>query len=627
MEGYFQTPKEERIKILQSLMPEIFNEGKIDWEKLKATLGENINFANERYVLNWAGKSDTFRDMQRPTSATLVPCREESVNFDTTQNIFIEGENMEVLKILQKSYFGKVKMIYIDPPYNTGNDSFIYPDKFFETKEEYMRRVGDKDEDGYVMREGMFRKNSKENGQYHSNWLNMMMPRLYLAKSLLRENGVIFISIDDHEVHNLRLLMNEIFGEENFIAQLVWERAYSPKNDAKFISNSHDYVVMYARDINSFKIGRLERTKEANARYSNPDNDPRGVWKPSDMSVKTYNAESDYPITTPSGRIVEPPAGRCWSLSKNTFLERLKDNRIWFGSDGNSIPSIKRFLSELKFEGMAPTSILFYKEVGHSQEGAQEVTKLLEAGVFDGPKPVRLMERLITLANLEKDSIILDFFAGSGTTAHAVMELNKKDKSSRKYICIQFPEFCGEKSEAYKAGYKTIAEISKERIRRAITKIHADIEVEQEKHKGTLFDDSNVVIPDLGFKVFKLADSNFKQWREIKGSDKDAWVGQLTDLINPISENATIDNMIYELLLKNGKDLNSSISIKDGYHAINGNELIIMLEMVSQDIINNILIEKPKKVIALDRLFEGNDQLKTNTALQMRDAGIEFKTI
>lgn len=621
MEEYFQTPKEERIKILQSLMPEIFNEGKIDWEKLKATLGENINFANERYVLNWAGKSDAFREMQCPTSATLVPCREESEKFDTTQNIFIEGENMEVLKILQKSYFGKVKMIYIDPPYNTGNDSFIYPDKFSENIGEYQRRIGDKNEDGNIVYDAIFRKNAKENGQYHSNWLNMMMPRLYLAKSLLREDGVIFISIDDHEVHNLRLLMNEIFGEENFVAQLVWERAYSPKNDAKFISNSHDYVVMYARDINSFKIGRLERTKEANARYSNPDNDSRGVWKPSDMSVKTYNAESDYPITTPSGRIVEPPAGRCWRLSKNAFLERLQDNRIWFGSDGNSIPCIKRFLSELKFEGMSPTSILFYKEVGHSQEGAQEVTKLLEAGVFDGPKPVRLIERLITLANLDKDSIVLDFFAGSGTTAHAVMELNKKDKSSRKYICIQIPEFCGEKSEAYKAGYKTIAEISKERIRRAGIKIHTEIEAEH-------FDGEDTAkMPDLGFKVFKLADSNFKQWREIKGSDKDAWVGQLTDFINPISENATIDNMIYELLLKNGKDLNSSISNKDGYYAINGNELIIMLEMVSQDIIDDILIEKPKKVIALDRLFEGNDQLKTNTALQMRDAGIEFKTI
>ena len=629
MDGKSQTPQEERIKILQSLMPEVFDEGKIDWEKLKATLGDEVNFANERYVLNWAGKSDAFRVMQQPSSATLVPCHEESVDFDHTENIFIEGENMEVLKILQKSYFGKVKMIYIDPPYNTGNDSFIYPDKFSETKEEYMKRVGDKDEEGYMTREGMFRKNSKENGQYHSNWLNMMMPRLYLAKSLLREDGVIFISIDDNEVHNLRLLMNEIFGEENFVAQLVWERAYSPKNDAKYVSNSHDYILMYARQIEIFKIGRLERTEEANARYSNPDNDQRGVWKPSDLSVKTYTPENDYPITTPSGRIVEPPAGRCWSLSKNAFVERLQDGRIWFGPNGDSVPCIKRFLSELKFDGMAPTSILFYKEVGHSQEGAQEVTKLLEAGAFDGPKPVRLLRRLLTLANLDNYSIILDFFAGSATTAHAVMQLNKEDSGHRKYICVQLPELCDEKSEAYKAGYKTIAEISKERIRRAGAKIREEVEAEQAKRKEQLeFDEDQVIeMPDLGFKVFKLSDSNFKQWREIKGSNKEEWKQQMLDFINPIAENATTDNMVYELLLKSGKSLNSSIEHKNGYYAINGKELILMLETATQEVVDSVLIEHPQKVIALDNLFEGNDQLKTNTALQMRDAGVEFRTI
>ena len=625
---YSQTPQEERIKMLQSLMPEVFDEGKIDWEKLKATLGEKVNFANERYVLNWAGKSDAFRVMQQPSSATLVPCREESVDFDHTENIFIEGENMEVLKVLQKSYFGKVKMIYIDPPYNTGNDSFIYPDKFSETKEEYLRRVGDKDEEGYMTREGMFRKNNKENGQYHSNWLNMMMPRLYLAKSLLREDGVIFISIDDNEVHNLRLLMNEIFGEENFVGQLVWERAYSPKNDAKYISNSHDYILMYAKQLETFKIGRLERTEEANARYSNPDNDSRGIWKPSDLSVKTYTPENDYPITTPSGRIVEPPAGRCWSLSKNAFFERLQDGRIWFGPNGDSVPCIKRFLTELKFEGMAPTSILFYKEVGHSQEGAQEVTKLLGAGAFDGPKPIRLLRRLLTLANLDMDSIILDFFAGSCTTAHAVMQLNKEDGGHRKYICVQLPELCDEKSEAYKAGYNTIAEIGKERIRRAGAKIRTEMEAEQAKQKEQLqFEERPIEMPDLGFKVFKLSESNFKQWREIKGSDKEEWKQQMLDFLNPVAENATTDNMVYELLLKSGKSLNSTIEHHNGFYAINSKELILMLESATQETVDAILAEHPQKVIALDNLFEGNDQLKTNTALQMRDAGVEFRTI
>ena len=629
MDGYSQTPQKERLETLRLLMPEVFDEGHIDWEKLKAALGENVNFANERYVLNWAGKSEAFRVMQQPSTATLVPCREESVDFDNTQNVFIEGENMEVLKVLQRSYFRKVKMIYIDPPYNTGSDSFIYPDKFSESKEEYLRRVGDKNEEGYMTRDGMFRKNAKENGQYHSNWLNMMMPRLYLAKSLLREDGVIFISIDDNEVHNLRLLMNEIFGEENFVAQLIWERAYAPKNDAKYISNSHDYILMYSKQIENFKIGRLARTEEANSRYSNPDNDPRGGWKPSDLSVKTYTPDNDYPITTPSGRIVEPPAGRCWSLSRNSFRERLQDNRIWFGAEGDSVPCIKRFLTELKFEGMAPTSILFYKEVGHSQEGAKEVTKLLDAGAFDSPKPVRLLKRLLTLANLDKDSIIFDFFAGSGTTAHAVMQLNEEDKSNRKFICVQLPELCEEKSEAYKAGYKTIAEISKERIRRAGTKIRKEIEMEQAKQKGQLsFDEEQTVtMPDLGVKVFKLSDSNFKQWRDIKGSDKEEWQQQILDFLDPVTENATIDNMVYELLLKSGKDLNSVIEQKEDYYLINGNELILMLESATQDVVNSVLAEHPDKVIALDRLFEGNDQLKTNTVLQMRDAGIEFKTI
>lgn len=258
----------------------------------------------------------------------------------------------------------------------------------------------------------------------------MIYPRLQVARDLLTDDGVIFISIDDNEVENLRKVCDEVFGEQNFIATLVWERAYSPKNDAKFISNSHDYILMFAKRIDSFHIGRLERTAEANARYSNPDNDPRGDWKPSDMSVKTYNAECDYPITCPSGRVVEPPAGRCWSLSRNAFRERLQDNRIWFGTDGNSVPCIKRFLRELKFDGMAPTSILFYKEVGHSQEGAKEVTALFgDKGVFDGPKPVRLLQRLLTLANLKDDSIVLDFFSGSASTAHAVMKMNAEKQN------------------------------------------------------------------------------------------------------------------------------------------------------------------------------------------------------
>lgn len=331
----------------------------VNFDVLRQLLGDNaVEDAPEAYEFNWVGKQAARAEVLKPIKKTLRPVKEDSVDWDNTQNIYIEGDNLEVLKLLQKSYLGKVKMIYIDPPYNTGND-FVYHDDFAMSADEYAEASGAVDELG-----NKYIKNMDSNGRFHSDWCSMMYSRLMVARTLLTEDGVIFISIDDNEVENLRKICDEVFGEGNFIAQLVWERAYSPKNDAKFVSNSHDYVLMVAKNSDEFVIGRLDRTEEANARYSNPDNDPRGIWKPSDMSVKTYNAECDYSITTPSGRVVEPPAGRCWRLSKKAFFERLQDNRIWFGSDGNSVPSIKRFLTELKHEGMAPTSILFYNRVG-----------------------------------------------------------------------------------------------------------------------------------------------------------------------------------------------------------------------------------------------------------------------
>ena len=399
---------QENIVKIQSLFPDCVTETidertgelvrKVDFEKLQQNLSAVIiSGREERYQFTWPDKKKAILLANSPINAALRPCREESVDFDNTQNLYIEGDNLDVLKCLKETYLHKVKMIYIDPPYNTGND-FVYEDDFAESSAEYLANSGQFDEQG-----NRLVTNTESNGRFHTDWLNMIYPRLKVARDLLTDDGVIFISIDDNEIENLRKVCDEIFGESNFVAQLIWERAYSPKNDARFISNSHDYVLMFAKDINQFVIGRLERTAEANSRYSNPDNDPRGDWKPSDMSVKTYNVESDYPITTPSGRVVEPPAGRCWRLSKNAFFERLRDNRIWFGPDGNSVPCIKRFLSELKFDGMAPTSILFYKDVGHSQEGAKEVVALFgDKGVFDGPKPVRLLQRLITLANLKE---------------------------------------------------------------------------------------------------------------------------------------------------------------------------------------------------------------------------------
>ena len=404
-------------------------------------------------------------------------------------------------------------MIYIDPPYNTGHD-FIYKDKFRMEEEDYAAQTELFDEEGNKQ----FAENNDSNPRFHSDWCSMIYPRLLLARNLLTDDGVIFISIDNTEVANLREICDEIFGAKNFISELIWERAYSPKNDAKYISNSHDYILMYAREIDQFVIGRLPRTESANARYSNPDNDPRGVWKPSDLSVKTYNAECDYPITTPSGRIIEPPAGRCWRLSKKAFLERLQDNRIWFGPDGNSVPCIKRFLSELKFSGMAPTSLLFYKEVGHSQEGAKEVSKLLNGGYFNGPKPVRLLRRLLTLANTDKDSIILDFFSGSATTAHAVMELNAEDGGRRKFIMVQLPEACDAKSEAYKAGYRTICDIGEERIRRAGEKI-------RQEHPGAEL--------DTGFRVFRIDSTNMEDVYYSAGDYSQALLAGLVSNVKP----------------------------------------------------------------------------------------------
>ena len=657
MEGLSQMPKEERIKMLQSLMPEVFDEGRIDWEKLQAALGEDINFSNERYVLNWAGKSEAFRVMQQPSSATLVPCREESVDFDNTQNVFIEGENMEVLKVLQKSYFGKVKMIYIDPPYNTGNDSFIYPDRFSETKEEYLRRVGDKDEAGYMTHEGMFRRNSKENGQYHSNWLNMMMPRLYLAKSLLREDGVIFISIDDNEVYNLRLLMNEIFGEENFIAQLVIVNNPKGRNDSKHFAECNEYAVVYGKP--NYVSNGLPLTSEQKLKFDKVDEDGhryqlRDLRKRGNGDRREDRPNMYFPI------YYNPVGGKVSLEKQENWIEIYpikgdgSDGRWRWGKERVSenlhllVPrpvkkgdkwgvDYKVFLNpalnpmdDMDGEEKLSKPKTIWTETDISSDLAKRTLKNLMSGdYFDFPKSVDLLKKFFLIGMSDTD-IVLDFFAGSGTTAHAVMQMNKEDGGHRKFICVQLPEPCDEKSEAYKAGYKTIAEIAKERIRRAGAKIREEVEKDQTAENEKLHfegEQNNCRMPDLGFKVFKLTDSNFKQWREIKGSDRDAWEHQLFDFIDPVSDNAVTDNMVYELLLKNGKDLNSTVVLKNGYYTVKGNELIFLLESASQEIINDVLNEKPNKVIALDRLFEGNDQLKTNTALQMRDAGIEFKTI
>ena len=647
------TPQEVKLKQLQELMPEVFSEGKIDFERLKATLGEDINFSNERYVLNWAGKSDAFKALQAPSTRTLIPAKNESLDFDSTQNIFIEGENLEVLKVLQKSYFGKIKMIYIDPPYNTGNDSFIYPDKFSETKDDYQKRIGDKDQEGYMTKDGMFQKNSKENGQYHSNWLNMMYPRLFLAKNLLKQDGVIFVSIDDNEVHNLRLLMNEIFGEENFEANII--PVVNPGGrDYKQVAVTNEYIICFAKTDN---LELNEIVKDVNFKYSdskggfqlrelrnrnpkfhsgnrpnlfysffvNPDIvDENGYCnvsiKKNDIfyvEVKPYNSEGKESVW----RWGKPKAKENIATSdfdKTQILARQKSDGNWniFEKNRKSTTKVKSVWSETEMR---------------TENGTRLVRELFENTYFDHPKSLALIKRCISIGANQND-LILDFFSGSGTTAHAVMDLNKQDGGNRKYICVQLPEPCDEKSEAYKAGYKTIADIAKERIRRAAKKINQEIKAQNEKKKEQFnFDsaqstDTEEQQTDLGFKVLKLSKSNFKQWQQIQGDTK-ALQEQMKLFIDPVSQKATTENMVYELLLKSGKDLNSHIEAKNGYYTINTNEIVLMLEKATQETITAVLQENPQKVIALDRLFEENDQLKTNTVLQMKDAGVEFKTI
>jgi len=446
--------------------------------------------------------------------------------------------------------------------------------------------------------------NSESNGRFHTDWLNMIYSRLKLSKDLLEDDGVIFISIDDYEQENLKKIADEIFGENNFVAQLVWQRAFSPKNDAKYISNSHDYILMYAKNIQNFTIGRLPRTDEANARYSNPDNDPRGLWMSSDLSVKTYNPATDYPITTPSGKIIYPPSGRCWRTSKEAFDKLVAENRVYFGEDGNNTPRLKRFLSELKYDGMAPTSILLFKEVGHSQEGSQELTKLLDAGVFDGPKPTRLLKRLLTLSNSKKDCIVLDFFSGSSSLADATLQINSEDGGNRKFIMVQIPETVNKKSIANKAGYKNICEIGKERIRRAGAKI-------KEESPLTTAD------LDTGFRVLKLDSSNMK---DVYYSPADYDFSLFDNLADNIKEDRTAEDLLFQVMLDLGILLSSKIQMMNvelgnrnyTYFDVADNFLIACFDNdIDEDVITEIAKKKPYYFVMRDSSMS-SDSVATN---------------
>ncbi len=638
MNGESPDIKQLRLQKLEKLFPELFAENQLDWEKLKAAFGEDINFANERYVLNWAGKSDAFKILQQSTTATLQPAPEESVNFDTTENLFIEGENLEVLKVLQKAYYGRVKCIIIDPPYNTGSDSFIYPDRFSERKEDYLKRIGDKDEEGLLMKEGLFRKNSKDSGHYHSNWLSMIYPRLFLAKNLLRDDGVIFVHIDDNEVHNLRLVMNEIFGEENFVAKFPWKKR-TTKSDVPFgVSQDYEWIVCFTKS--NFSAGVSYERK-----YYQTDDYPEDRWRLSDLTTQRTAEErpnSAFKMINPkTGKAYPFNPNRIWGVTKDTFPDYYKKGKIVFPDDYSflniTIPAFRVFESEDKIkaikkfgseEAKKSVSTHLPKEVGMNEDGNKDILALFDTKVFSFPKPVNLIQHFLATIST-KDFIVLDFFGGSGTVAQAVIELNKEDGGNRKFILVQMPEQCDENSEAFKAGYKTIADIAQERIRRVIQRIE-----KERAEKPDLFEAGTL---DLGFKAFKLAPSNFKVWRGNEIDSEGKLLEQLDAFTDPVRPGVEKQNMLYELMLKAGRELASPLQhvtlsgvegpASAGYYSIDNGELIIALDAMNKKLVEQIIAARPQKVITLDSLFAGNDQLKTNTVLQMRDAGIDFKTI
>ena len=598
---------EKNIEKIESLFPNCITEaldenGKlkkaINFEVLKQLLSEEIVDGDEVYEFTWVGKKAAIVEANKPVRKTLRPCKEKSVNWDNTENLYIEGDNLEVLKLLQESYLGKVDVIYIDPPYNTGND-FIYNDDFKLSSEEYSEVSNELDEEG-----NRLFKNTDSNGRFHSDWCSMIYSRLLLSRNLLSDNGVIFISIDDNEQENLKKICDEVFGEDNFLAQIIWERAYAPINLKKHFSRSHDFILCYAKNETLAINNGIKRSEEADNRYSNPDNDSRGDWKADNFSVGPAVESNIYPITTPSGRIVEPPAGRSWLVSEKVFLEKVKDNRIWFGTDGNSVPSMKRFLNELKKIGITPMTIWKYKEVGHSQDASKALKELFDdRKIFDYPKPVNLIKRCIELY-AKKDSVILDFFSGSATTAHAVMQLNAEDGGHRKYIMVQLAEKTDENSDSYKSGFKNICEIGQERIIRASKKII-------EARNGNV-DINNF---DTGFRVFKLDDSNVT---DVFYSVDDYSQNLLSNLESNIKSDRNDLDLLFGCLIEWGLPLSLPYNSEEieGYivHNYNNGDLVACFnENIPDSVIKYIAKKQPLRAVFRDSSF-ANSPSKINVS-------------
>jgi adenine-specific DNA-methyltransferase len=608
-------------KKLKELFPEVFTEGgKIDFDKLKLTLGQAIDAGKERFGMQWAGKADCFKTIQQPSVATLVPCPEESIDFDTTENVFIEGDNLEVLKLLQKSYLGKIKMIYIDPPYNTGKD-FVYPDNYSENLDTYLEYTGQIDGEGRK-----FSTNLDTDGRFHSKWINMMYPRIFLAKNLLKEDGIIFISISDAELANLISICHEIFGENNFLADIIWNSTKSVTNTA-LISVSHTHTLVYCKSLEFYKNHRESfRLLDDGDGFENPDNDPRGAWKADPFQVGGWRPNQQYEIQNPNTGVVYTPNKGCsWKNDLIKFNELLKDERIVFGKTGEGAPQRKRFMSEAAERGKVSKTL--WDDLETTTNGTQLLKNLFDGNsLFDNPKPISLIKRMMELSAKEND-VILDFFAGSATTAHAVMDFNYNFKKAIKYICIQLPEIIDSSQEAFALGYRTIAEISKERIRRAEAKIKAEID-----ENTDLLTEEKAPL-DLGFRVFKLQKSNFKVWDATLEKDATNIQLALEAHIDHIDPNATQQAILFELLLKAGFELTTPIETltlanKIVFSIAEGALLICLEKELTLDLIKAIADLEPSRVIVMDEGFQNNDQLKTNASLTLKAKGVvDFRTV
>lgn len=617
MDGMSMDLLAENIAQLKMLFPEAVTEGKVDFEVLKALLGGEIEKRQEYYKFTWNGKEAARAYARTRSMGTLRPCVEESSGKDGTpgkfdsENLYIEGDNLEVLKLLQGPYHKKVKMIYIDPPYNTGHD-FVYPDNFKDSIGNYKALTGQTDDEGKSTR-----ANPETSGRYHTDWLNMMYPRLILARNLLTDDGVIFISIDDSEQDNLKKLCNEVFGEENFVANIIWEKKFAPQNDAKWFSENHDHILCFAKNKELLDIRLLPRSEEMNERYKNPDNDPRGVWTSDNLLRKDEQSSGLYTITTPNGSKYDPPSGRSWRVSEKKFQEMVADNRIWFGADGGNVPRIKRFLSEVQ-DGIKSQTIWNFSDVGHNQEASQELRKIFDGdSFFDTPKPIRLLYRIAYLISKDSD-IILDFFSGSATTAHAVQQLNAEDGGNRKYIMVQLPELFEKGSIAETSGYANICEIGKERIRRAAKKI-----------KGEHPDWNG----DMGFKVFKLDTSNLLPWNP----NADELEQNLFAAVDNVLEGRTTDDLLHEILLKCNLPLTLPIETKqcgsNTIYLVGAGALAICLDKnipatIAEEIVrlrDEYAPFVPMQVVFRDNGF--NDVTKTNALQILKQVGFEEKSI